>query len=258
MAEKRGKRLGVVTTLSIVLVLMLWLGFAFVIAISLRNSSLQSMWTELKDGQGQIISSAVAALGLLTSAVLVPFVFKDRIRDLDSAVDEMKETMKGLEKDASQRLENLSKLLNDRMEEIEKRSSADVDRIGEVLEEIRSAVILSVSDGNIADPKHAKVFASHLYNDAVAALKRRVQEKPYLHKVTKEQIAGIRTMSPLYLDKLCGSEIISTAERAIVERVKEFAYKRRFGVSDVGGLNQVRSDFDRAFGENAAQHADAK
>jgi hypothetical protein len=258
MPENRGKRLGVVTTLSIALVLLLWIGLAFLIALSLRDGSLQSLWAHLEDGQAQIISSAVAALGLLTSAVLVPFVFKDRIRDLDSAVAEMKGTMEGLEKDASERLENLSRLLNERMAEIERRSSADVDRIGEVLEEIRSAVILSVTEGHIADPKHAKVFASHLYNDAVTALKRRVQEKPYLREVTRAQIAEIRTMSPQYLNKLLETQIITAAECAIVERVKEFAYKRKFGVPDVGELNQVRSDFDKAFGENAAQSADAK
>lgn len=259
MTEHRGKRLGLVTTVSVTLVLLLWIGFVALVALSIRDGSLQFLWSHLEDGQAQIISSAVAALGLLTSAVLVPFVFKDRIRDLDTAVEEMKGTMEGFEKDASEKLEKLSKLLNDRMAEIERRSSEDVDRIGDVLEEIRSAVILSVSEGHISDPKHAKIFVQHLYNDAVAALQRRVREKPYLREVTRAQIATIRTMSSQYLNKLIEAQIITSSERSVVDRVKEFAYRRtEFDVSDVTEINKARNDFDRAFGESAVQNVDAK
>ncbi len=225
----------------------------------MQDGSLASVWANLNDGQAQLIGSAIAALGLVTSALLVPFVFKDRIRDLDTAVAEMTGTMKSFENDASERLEKLSKLLNDRMAEIERRSSEDVDRIGDVLEEIRSAVILSVSEGHISDPKHAKVFVQHLYNDAVAALKTRVREKPYLREATKAQIAEERTMSSQYLNKLVEAQVISPTERGIVDRVKAFAYRRTdFVVSDVGEINKARSEFDKNFGESAVQNVDAK
>lgn len=259
MPENRGKRVGIVTALSVALVLSLWIGVATLIGLGIRDGTLASLWNSIDPGQAQVLASAIAALGLLTSAVLVPFIFKDRIRDLDSAVGEMKGTMEGFEKDASERLETLSKLLNDKMAEIERRSSEDVDRIGEVLEEIRSAVILSVSEGHISDPKHAKVFVQHLYNDAVAALQRRVREKPYLREVTKSQIAEIRTMSTQYLNKLQEVQVISVSERGVIDRVKEFAYKRtNFAVSDIAEINKARSDFDRAFGESAVSNVDAK
>lgn len=128
------------------------------IVFSISNGSLHNFWTQVNPGQAQILSSAIAGLSLLTSAILVPFVFKDRIRDLDGAVGEMRNTISDFEGDARTRLMALTKLLDERMAEIEKRSGDDADRIGEVLEEIRSAVILSISGGQITDPKHAKVF----------------------------------------------------------------------------------------------------
>jgi len=259
MVEHRKRRLGIVTALSVAIVVSLWIVLVAVFALGLRDGSLQAFWMTIGDGQAQVLSSAIAALGLLTSAVLVPFIFKDRIRDLDGAVGEMQGTIKSFETDASDRLEKLSKLLNDKMEEIERRSGEDVDRIGEVLEEIRSAVILSVSEGHISDPKHAKVFVQHLYNDAVATLQRRVREKPYLREATKKQIAEIRTMSTQYLNKLLETQVISVAERGIIDRVKEFAYKRTdFVVSDIAEINKARSDFDKTFGESAVPNADAK
>jgi hypothetical protein len=257
MAERQNKRSGLVTTVLVAFVLLLWGGVTTLIALSIRDGSFSSLWANINEGQAQIIASTVAALGLLTSALLVPFVFKDRIRDLDTAVAEMSGTMKAFENDASERLEKLSKLLNERMAEIERRSTEDVDRIGDVLEEIRSAVILSVSEGHITDPKHAKVFVQHLYNDAVAALQRRVREKPYLREVTRAQINELRTMSSRYLNKLIEAQVISSQERGIIDRVKEFAYRRNdFVVADVGEINKARSDFDRAFGESAVQNVD--
>lgn len=259
MSENRGKSLGFITAFSVGLVLVLWIGLVVLVVLGLRDGSLQGLWANIGDGQAQIISAALAAVGLMTSAVLVPFIFKDRIRDLDSAVAEMKGTIESFENDASAKLEMLSNALNERMAEIERRSGEDVDRIGAVLEEIRSAVILSVSDGHISDPKHARVFAQHLYNDAVTACRRRLEEKPRLWAATREQIALLRTMSSQYLSKLEEVEVLSAAERAIVDRVKFFAFKRTdFAVSDVGELNKVRSDFDKAFGDSAIGNVDSK
>lgn len=213
----------------------------------------------MNPGQAQILSSGIAALGLLTSAILVPFIFKDRIRDLDGAVGEMRKTITDFEGDARNRLDALTALLDERMADIERRSGEDADRIGEVLEEIRSAVILSISGGQITDPKHAKVFVQNLYNDAVAALHRRVREKPYLREVTRTQISELRTMSAQYLNKLLEVQVITEAERALVDRIKEYAYRRSgFGVADVTEINRTRAAFDKAFGENAIPNADVK
>lgn len=258
MAEKHGKRLGLTTAVSIGVVITLWGAAVAAVAYSVAVGSFQMVWSTLGEGQAQIISSAIAALGLITSAILVPFVFKDRIRDLDGAVSEMQGKIVGFEKDASDRLDKLTKLLDDRMAEIERRSGEDVDRIGEVLEEIRSAVILSVSGGHITDPKHAKVFVQHLYNDAIAALQRRVKEKSYLRETTRTQIASLRTMSKLYLNKLVEVQVITEEERAIVDKVKEFAYRRNgFTLADINEINKARTAFDNAFGEAAIQSADA-
>lgn len=257
MAKQSKSRLGIVTTLAVALVLLLWSALIVVTIYSVRDGSILQFWNTIGDGQAQVLASAIGALGLLTSAVLVPFIFKDRIRDLDGAVEEMGGTLQNFEADASKRLETLSSLFEEKLAAAEKRTSEDADRIGEVLEEIRSAVILSVSDGHISDPKHAKVFVQHLYNDAVAALQRRVREKPYLREVTRAEIAKIRTMSTQYLDKLSDCQIVTEPERAIIDRIKEYAYKRTdFGVSDIGEINRARSDFDRAFGESALPNVD--
>lgn len=257
--KQKGKRFGLVTTLSIALVAILWIGLATGIAFGVRDGTLAAMWTELRDGQAQIVASGIAALGLMTSALLVPFLFKDRIRDLDSAVGEMQKTLSDFERDAGERIEKLSGLLNERMEEIERRGSEDVDRLGEVLEEIRSAVILSLSEGQISDPKHAKVFAQHLYNDAATALARRVDDKPYLWEKTKAHIRSLKTMSPLHLEKLVECEILTSAERGLMERIKVFYHRRLpFGMAEIGELNKARSEFDRAFSEGAAQPVLAK
>lgn len=258
MSEQQGRRLGFVTAAALGVVIVVWGAAVAAVAYSVSTGSFLSLWNGVNAGQAQILSSAIAALGLLTSAILVPFVFKDRIRDLDSAVSEMRGTIDGFENDARQRLEKLSLLLDERMAEIERRSGEDVDRIGEVLEEIRSAVILSVSGGHITDPKHAKVFVQHLYNDAVAALKTRVQEKPYLREATREQIAKLKTMSSQYLNKLVEAQILTDGERSVMDRIKEFAYRRNgFGVADINEINKARIAFDNAFGERAVQNADA-
>ena len=257
MATQSGNRLGITTTLAIAFVLSLWGVLLVAIVFGVWRGALLNLWTTIGDGQAQIISSSIAALGLLTSAVLVPFIFKDRIRSLDDAVSGMKGTIESFEADAGKRLESLTKMLEEKMAEVERRASEDVDRIGEMLEEIRSAVILSVSDGHISDPKHAKVFVQHLYNDAVAALSRRVREKPYLREVTRTQIAELRTMSTQYLNKLLEAQVITQGERSIVDRVKEFAYRRTdFVLSDINEINKARSEFDKAFSESAIPSAD--
>ena len=258
MAKSEGKRLGFITTFAVTLVLILWVVLVTWIVVGIRNGSLSTLWRHLGDGQAQILSSSIAALGLLSSAVLVPFIFKDRIRDLDSAVGEMSKTIENFENEASEKLEKLSSLLTERMADLEKRGSEDVDRLGDLLEEIRSAVILSVSDGQITDPKHAKVFVQHLYNNAIAALKKRVREKPYLREVTKTQIAELPTMSRQYLDKLIECQIITPAERSVVDRVKEFAYRRSdFAMQDINLINNTRTKFDNAFGESTVSDVDA-
>ena len=257
MTTQSKNRLGIVTTIAVALVLALWSVLIVLVAFAVSDGSLLEFWATIEDGQAQVLSSAIGALGLLTSAVLVPFVFKDRIRDLDGAVSEMAVTLRSFEADASTRLGSLSSLFEEKLAAAERRTGEDADRIGEVLEEIRSAVILSVSDGHISDPKHAKVFVQHLYNDAVAALQRRVREKPYLREATRAEIAKIRTMSTQYLDKLRDCQIVTELERAIIERVKEYAYKRTdFGVADIGEINRARSEFDKAFGESALPNVD--
>lgn len=258
MAPTKNRALGITTTIALGCVLALWAILAVVVLGGVRDGWLVEFWGDIGDGQAQVISSAIAALGLLTSAVLVPFVFKDRIRDLDGAVAEMNGTLEKFEGDASGRLEKLSTLFEQKLAEVERRSSEDADRIGEVLEEIRSAVILSVSDGQISDPKHAKVFVQHLYNDAVAALQRRLRDKLYLRETTRTQIGQLRTMSTQYLDRLCESQVITQTERGVVDRVKEFAYRRTdFALSDITEINRARADFDRAFGESPVLNADA-
>jgi sugar-specific transcriptional regulator TrmB len=258
MNARSSNQLGIVSTLSIAFVLSLWVVLFIVTIASIQNGTLWRLWSTIQDGQAQVISSALAALGLLTSAVLVPFIFKDRMRDLDSAVAEMKSTIGNLEKEASSRLDSLSKLLDEKMTQAEQRTSEDVDRIGEALDEIRSAVILSVSDGHISDPKHAKAFVRHLYNDAVNALHRKVREKSYLRDAVRAQIALLRTMSTQYLNKLSEYQIITQNERSLVDRIKEFAYRRSdFVLSDINEINRARSDFDKTFGKNAVQNPDA-
>lgn len=259
MEKAQARRLGWVTAAALGVVIVVWGTVVVALAYSLSVGSFQSLWNSVNAGQAQILSSAIAALGLLTSAILVPFIFKDRIRDLDGAVSEMRSTINGFEDDARKRLDALTTLLDERMIEIERRSGEEADRIGEVLEEIRSAVILSISAGQITDPKHAKVFVQNLYNDAMAALQNRVREKPYLREVTRTQISKLKTMSSQYLDKLIETQIISQAERAIIDRVKLLAYRRTpFVVTDISEINGARSAFDRAFGENAIPNVDVK
>lgn len=259
MSEQQGQRLGLITATALAMVIVVWGAIVAAVVYSFSTGSFQAFWRDVNPGQAQILSSGIAALGLLTSAILVPFIFKDRIRDLDGAVGEMRQTINGFEGDARNRLDALTALLDERMADIERRSGEDADRIGEVLEEIRSAVILSISGGQITDPKHAKVFVQNLYNDAVAALHRRVREKPYLREVTRTQISELRTMSAQYLNKLLEVQVITEAERALVDRIKEYAYRRiGFGVADVTEINRTRAAFDKAFGENAIPNADVK
>lgn len=89
MATQSGNRLGITTTLAIAFVLSLWGVLLVAIVFGVWRGALLNLWTTIGDGQAQIISSSIAALGLLTSAVLVPFIFKDRIRSLDDAVSGM-------------------------------------------------------------------------------------------------------------------------------------------------------------------------
>ena len=256
--EQTKSRFGIITALTIGFVASLWAVLVALLIFGASDGWLVAFWGDLEgDGQAQVVSSSLTALGLITSALLVPFIFKDRIRDLNGAVAEMKSTLETFQEDAKTQLNELSELFEAKLVEVEKRSSKDADRVGEVLEEIRAAVILSVSNGRISDPKHAKVFATHLYNDAVTALQTRVKEKPYLKTTTRNEIQELRTMSSQYLDRLMDHQIIDAAERSLIDRVKEFAYRRiPFTVPDVTDINNVRTEFDRIFGEYSISNAD--
>lgn len=259
MQKNEKSQFGILTALTIGFVGSLWVALLATLVFGTNGGWLQTFWGQLEgEGRAQIVSSAITALGLLTSALLVPFIFKDRIRDLDGAVAGMKQTLNSFENDASGQLQDLSALFESKLVEVEKRSSKDADRVGEILEEIRAAVILSISNGRISDPKHAKVFVQHLYNDAASALQTRVKEKPRLYSTTREEIQRLRTMSAHYLDRLMEHQIIDASERAVVDQVKEYAYRRTdFSVSDVNGINNARSEFDRFFGVSSISNADS-
>lgn len=259
MENKTKKPFGVITALTIGFVGSLWGALLILLVFGVRDGWLITAWRQVEDGQAQIVSSAITALGLITSALLVPFIFKDRIRDLDGAVDGMKKTLEDFAQNANGQLDGLSTLFEEKLSETERRSSMEADRIGEVLEEIRAAVILSVSNGAITDPKHAKVFVQHLYNDAVSATQTRVREKPHIWATTRNEINELRTMSRQYLDRLLDSQIIDQRERAVIDQIKQFAYRRTpFNVSDIAEINRARNEFDTLFGENTISDADAE
>lgn len=92
MNEQHGRRLGLTTAVSLAIVITIWGGIVAAIGYSVSVGTFGALWDRIQPGQAQILSSAIAASGLLTSAILVPFIFKDRIRDLDSAVSEMRWT----------------------------------------------------------------------------------------------------------------------------------------------------------------------
>ena len=65
-------------------------------------------------------------------------------------------------------------------------------------------------------------------------------------------------MSRQYLDKLIECQIITPAERSVVDRVKEFAYRRSdFAMQDINLINNTRTKFDNAFGESTVSDVDA-
>lgn len=258
MDKQKKTKFGILTALTIAFVGSLWAVLLIALLFGASNGSLETFWDGLNgSGQGQVVSAAITALGLITSALLVAFIFKDRIRDLNGAVDRMRDTLESFESQAVEQLNNLSSLFEDKLTEAEKRSSKEADRVGEVLEEIRAAVILSVSNGVISDPKHAKVFVQHLYNDAVAATQKRVKEKPKIWATTRSEIDDLKTMSRQYLDRLMDAQIIDERERGLIDQIKKFAYRRTaFSASDVPAINDARIQFDSLFDDQVITDAD--
>lgn len=236
----------------------IWLAMIALVAYGIYTRHIFEFWQSVNEGQASILSALVSGIALLTSALLIPFVFKDRIRDLDSAVEQMQSTISIFEADAKQRLDSLVGLVKEKTNELEQKGNQDADRIASLLEEIRSAVILSFTQGQISDPKYAKVLARHLYNDATNVAQSRLRDKPYLHEATRQKIRQLRTMSSGFLDSLVSVNAINKSEKDVIDKIKLLAYRRAdFTVHEINELNRVRAEFDRLFGDNGVVSPDA-
>ncbi|KCZ64600.1 hypothetical protein [Hyphomonas atlantica] len=224
-ADQKQKSLGVFSTLAVGVVLSLYAIVIGGIYFGVRDGWLAELWTNLEgDGRANVISSMVTALGLLSSAVILPFVFKDRISSLSDMVDRTERDLKDLSNTTNDKLDDLTSRFKSQLDQFQAQTVQKADEGQELIEGLYAAVSLLLGQGIVTDSNHARQIVKGLWERAKLACREKLQNKKYMRQTTKDEVRKLKMMSADYFSALVANGVISTEERDMLVQLRGFRY----------------------------------
>ncbi|RIJ32334.1 hypothetical protein [Henriciella mobilis] len=243
--------IGVISTLAIAVVLSLYAVILVVLIFGIRDGSLVTLW-ESWDGEAQVslISSVITAMGLVTSAIILPFVFRDRISSLTDMVDRTERDLASLNLTTTSKLDDLTAGFEKQLKSMQEATEAKAEESNELVSALYAAVTTLLGQGQVTDSAHAQKIVDSLWEKAKFACRDRLANKKYMWAVTRENISQMRQMTDEYFSALVTNNVISPQERGTLELLRRLRYARahpapaEFGV--VRELQTKIDDFSRS------------
>ncbi len=225
--HKQTKSLGAFSILAVLTVVALYISIFFLIGHGVLSGWLGDFWIELEGpGRAAIISALITALGLLSSAVVLPFVFKDRVSSLDDMVRSTERKLSTLSADTNRRLEDLTSSFEHQLQAMQRHADEKSEETDRLVRALYAVVTMHLGEGEITDGTHAKQIVDELWEKAKFGCTERLENKANTHASTKETIRKMRKMTPDYLAELVRIEAITKEERDQLERLKALKHLR--------------------------------
>lgn len=216
------KKIGWFSSIAVGGVLAFYAFLGTIVALGWQDQSLKALWDGLEGpGRAAILSSLITALGLLTSAVVLPFVFKDRVKSLDDMVRKTEKDLAALSGQTKSQLDALTNSFRQELEDLRENSNRQSRHTDSLLDGVYKLVSLQLGGGEITDPDHASKIVAELWERTKIETSDRLEALPRIRELTKQGIRDLRIMSPEYLDKLLGLNAINESEHDMIVRLKK-------------------------------------
>ncbi|MEL6858537.1 MAG: hypothetical protein AAFO74_09140 [Pseudomonadota bacterium] len=221
-------RLGILSAIAIGFVLALYCMIIIGLIAGWQNGWLYDEWQSLgKEGRGSVISSGITAMALLSSAVLLPFIFKDRVRDLSDMVQKTEKSIEQLDRDTRTQLSSLQNEFRGQIENLNEESRNRSQEGALLLKEFQKAINSLYSQGQIMNSSHAETIVDDLWNKAKSVCQERVENKSGMRATTRNEINESMFMSSAYLDRLEQKRVIDKDEREMLSNLSKMWHLRR-------------------------------
>ncbi len=221
-SPKEKQKLGWFSTLAVGGVLAFYVFVGAIVFIGWQDQSLKALWDGLEGpGRATILSSLITALGLLTSAIVLPFIFKDRVSSLDDMVRKTEQNLGKLSVETKENLDRLTESFQHELEQLRNNSDRQARHTDSLLDGVYKLLSIELGGGEVSDAEHANKIVAELWERAKIVCGDRLESIPRIREVTKESIRELRKMSDEYLDRLAGIEAINESERDMLLRLKK-------------------------------------
>ena len=225
MSKKENKKLGLFSAIAVGFVIATYAAIFVSVYLGFETGSLSLFWDNLTgEGQSNVLAAAITLLGLLTSAVILPFIFNDRMASFNEMVDATEDKLEMLKTTVDTQLTDLSSKLDNKIKELDELQKERADSQDELMNSVYAAVISSLGKGLISDETHAEQIVDGLWQKVKFATRERLNNKKYLRSATRDQIRGLSDMSQDYLGALRASDIISEQEKGNILRLRGIHY----------------------------------
>lgn len=223
----KSRRLGFFSTIAVGFILSLYAALLIALVFGIRDGWLEIMWINLKgDGQANVLAAGVTALGLLSSAVILPFVFKDRISSLSDMIDRTERDLANLNRNTDSSLSKLNTSFETQLKDMQSKSDQKADESQELVTALYAAVTTLLGQGHVTDSNHARQIIDGLWEKAKFVCRERLDAKKYMWQSSREAIEDRRQMSRDYLDALETNNVVSSDEKQMLLELRALKYAR--------------------------------
>lgn len=221
------KRFGLFSALAVGLVWATYILIGISIYFGVKHGWLVQRWNTLGgDGQANVLAAMITSLGLLSSAIVLPFIFKDRISSLSDMVDRTEHDLKQLSVATNNKLDELTRGFESQLAEFQEQSVRKADEGQELVVGLYAAVTTLLGQGHITDSAHARQIVHGLWEQVKPACREKLEHKKYLWQVTKDEIRNHRQMTDDHLAALEKNGIISASDKSMLIQLKRLRYAK--------------------------------
>lgn len=233
----KSKKFGIFSSLAVGVIAALYIAIIVILYTGITAGWIGDVWTNLEgDGRASVISSIITAIGLISSAIILPFVFNDRVSNLNDMVESTEDKLSNLSDETSSHLQNLTKSFAEELEVLRRHSDQKAEESQELIGALYMVVSATLGEGQITDSRHAQQVVKDLWQKVKIATSDHISTKKYLQESTREDIRNIATMSDRYLEVIEGKSIINTTEKRMILDLRRLHYAHKAPSPDQFGL----------------------
>lgn len=248
--QQKRRSIGAFSILAVGVVLSIYAVFLFLLIVSVHDGTLFDFWRDLEEGQATVASSLITALGLISSAVILPFVFQDRIASLRDMVDRTEKDLSNLNKTTAEKLDSLTSGFHSQLQAMQEHTDKKAGESDELLRAMYAAVTLQLGQGQVTDSEHADQIVQGLWQRAKFECAQRVDTWGSIWDTTRQKLRSLRQMSDEYLAALIQHGMITHEERRSLSELRALRYARRQPLAEEFAIVRKLQEFIGEFSES--------